>query len=372
LLSGVLLGLLVGMGCADEAAPPPEPVRGVKTITVSERPRGALRRFWGVLAARDSSELAFEVGGRVREVAVEAGDRVEPGQRLASLDPRRHELALEAALAELTSARARLADAARVRRNLSSLHERAVAAQGSVEDARNKERAAGGEVERAQVAVDLARRDLAHATLEAPFAGVIAERRLEPHQEVPAGSTVFVIQNDAALEVDLLVPEIFIGSVHVGQPVRVMLSGWDFRGVSLDGAVSQVAAIVGRANAYPVRVALGRAPESVRPGMTAEVEFRFGSAVEQEAWRVPLTALFADGAAAGEHVTERELFAFVLDAESSTVRRRAVRILNVEGGDALIGEGLAAGDVVVVAGVHQLREGQQVRRLEDGAAGAAP
>jgi RND family efflux transporter MFP subunit len=219
--------------------------------------------------------------------------------------------------------------------------------------------------------VDLARRDLAHATLQAPFAGVIAERRVEPHQEVAAGIPVLVIQNDAALEVDLLVPEIFIGSVHLGQPVRVVLSGWDFRGMSLDGKVSQVGATASRSNAYPVRAALGDAPESVRAGMTAEVEFTFGSVAEQEAWLVPLTALLAESTASDAHVTDRDLFAFVFDPESSTVRRRSVRILNVQGGDALVGEGLVTGEVVVVAGVHQLRDGQKVRLLEDGRAGAA-
>ena len=56
----------------------------------------------------DDVQLAAEVGGRVLELTVAEGDRVEPGQVIARLDTRDAEIALERARAERAQAEAQL------------------------------------------------------------------------------------------------------------------------------------------------------------------------------------------------------------------------------------------------------------------------
>ena len=53
-----------------------EQVRALKTITVSERATGQIRKFSGIVRATDSSNLRFEVSGRIETVNVDIGDRV--------------------------------------------------------------------------------------------------------------------------------------------------------------------------------------------------------------------------------------------------------------------------------------------------------
>jgi len=49
-----------------------------------------------------------------------------------------------------------------------------------------------------------------------------------------------------------------------------------------------------------------------------------------------------------------------------------VRVGNVAGNDVVVTEGLQAGDIVVTAGAHQLKEGQKVRLLSDAGAPTGP
>ena len=85
-----------------------EQVRALKTITVSELATGQIRKFSGIVRATDSSNLSFEVGGRVETVNVDIGDRVRKGQLLAVLDKEPYRLDVDAAQAELVTAEAKV------------------------------------------------------------------------------------------------------------------------------------------------------------------------------------------------------------------------------------------------------------------------
>jgi multidrug efflux pump subunit AcrA (membrane-fusion protein) len=71
---------------------------------------------------------------------------------------------------------------------------------------------------------------------------------------------------------------------------------------------------------------------------------------------VPLQALLSEGGAT---------HAWLIDPATSTVRRSQVRIANVAGNEIVIDEGLKPPDQIVTAGVHQLKDGQKIRRLSD-------
>jgi multidrug efflux pump subunit AcrA (membrane-fusion protein) len=92
--------LLTVAACREAPPPPPERIRAIKAITVSEQAAGKLRQFSGVVEAADSSSISFEVAGNVREVRVDVGDRINKGQVLAVLDKRTYNLNVKAAEAE--------------------------------------------------------------------------------------------------------------------------------------------------------------------------------------------------------------------------------------------------------------------------------
>ena len=62
----ILGTLLAGLSGCDEPEPEPEElIRAIKTIAVTERAGGTTRSFSGTVQAAKTSDLSFEVGGKL-------------------------------------------------------------------------------------------------------------------------------------------------------------------------------------------------------------------------------------------------------------------------------------------------------------------
>ena len=72
-----LLCLSIALTACKEKAEVIEVVRAIKTMTVSEQAVEQILKFSGLVAAVDSSDLSFQVGGQVESVKVDIGDQVE-------------------------------------------------------------------------------------------------------------------------------------------------------------------------------------------------------------------------------------------------------------------------------------------------------
>ena len=96
--------------------------------------------------------------------------------------------------------------------------------------------------------------------------------------------------------------------------------------------------------------------ESVKPPdalMKRIVEKRIGMGA---ALSVPAVATLADDAG--------DAYVWVLDESTMTVSRRSVRLGELSGSQVLITDGLSPGDQIAASGVHHLRDGMKVRRLD--------
>jgi RND family efflux transporter MFP subunit len=202
--------------------------------------------------------------------------------------------------------------------------------------------------------LNLARRDLEKTALEAPFDGVIANKFVDPFQEVARGEKLFEIYAEGAMEVVVSVPENVIGEVYLGLPAEIAFPSEQV--VSQKGRVSEVGTVAGDANAFPVKVALANPPESVLPGMTADVSLLLGESGGSTSYLVPVSAI-----AAGDEPGQGYIFVF--DQASSTVKKMAISAKGVQDNRVNIIEGVAPGDVIAVAGVSFLRDGQKVKLM---------
>ena len=82
-------------------APPPRPVR---TIIAENSELGQAVVLTGQILAEKEIASAFRIGGRILERNADIGDRVEPNQVLAKLDPQNELNALRSARAALSAA----------------------------------------------------------------------------------------------------------------------------------------------------------------------------------------------------------------------------------------------------------------------------
>jgi HlyD family secretion protein len=130
----------------------------------------------------------------------------------------------------------------------------------------------------AQAAVDAARvqlakaeRDLAAATLTAPFDGVVLEVKANAGEMVTAGSELISLADAAAVEVRATVTEEDLPLVQVGQPAELF---FDARpDVTVTGRVARIVPqrdATATSPVYPIYIALDDAPPGLVPGMTVD------------------------------------------------------------------------------------------------------
>lgn len=338
-------------GCGEEAPPEPEVARPVKIVEVGQG-SAARREYPGRIRAVQYSEMAFEVPGRIVEFSVKEGERVEAGQALVRLDPRDYEAKLQAATAKLEHA-------ATERERARILYEKKVKPKAEYDLA-----ARFYDVQAAEAAT--AKKALEDTVLRAPFSGVMARKLVTDFSNVPAKQPVLIVQDDSSLEIKVSVPERDLTGqaaaprdlADISQRIRprVVLSAVPDR--DFPARLTELAEVADpTTRTFEATFAFGR-PEgtNVLGGMTARVVLDVPAQGGGVGIAIPTSSVVSDSAA--------EPYVWVVDPQTMQVSRRAVELGPLSGADVRVRGGLAAGEWVVVSGVHQLREGATVRRLE--------
>lgn len=340
-----LLTALLLTACSE---PPQVETLPRPALVIQPQPASAqVQSYPGEVRARIESELAFRVGGRVSKRLVDAGDRVRQGQPLAELDPEDARLQLEAARSQVAAAQANLTLAQTERDRYRTLLERQMISSSQYDNAENSFRSAAAQLKQARAQADVAKNQTAYSVLHAPQDGVIARRALETGQVVAAGQTVLVLAGDGEREVLFSLPESSLGQISVGQPVEVEL--WSRPEQRFPGTLRELSpAADPQSRTFAARVSFDSDQPNIETGQSARVYIRNA---EQPALAVPLSAVSAE---AGQS------FVWVVEPDTRTLQRRPVQLGAYHQQQASVLNGLTPGDWVVAAGVHILREGQQV------------
>ena len=336
-----------------------EPVRPVLTQRVV--PGAGLARdvYSGELRARHETDLGFRVGGKLVSRAVDAGARVKQGQVLARLDPSDAELAARGAHAQLASAESDLTFARAERDRYADLLAKRFISQSAFEAKEAAFAAARGRADLARSQAAINTNQASYTTLVADADGVVVSVAAEPGQVVSAGQPVLRLARDGEKEVVVNAPEGRLARFRVGDDVLISL--WSDPTRPFRGRVREIAGGADPVTrTYTVRVTAVDPPAGAQLGMTANVAF--ASAGDAAAVLLPLSALAGDRA---------QPAVWIVDPASSQVRLRAVTVGEYREDGVSITQGLAAGDIVVTAGVHKLRAGQVVRMQDAPAPGVA-
>ena len=350
-----LLCIFVALTACKEKTEIIEVVRSIKTITVSEQPADKIFKFSGQVAAVDSSGLSFQVGGQVASVAVDIGDRVKKGQVLAVLDPEPYELEVDATEAELVKARENVTKTKAEYERQKRIFEQGAGAERYVEVTEYQYKAARSAVNFQIAKLDLAKRNLRKTKLPSPYDGVIAWRSVQPNEEVLTGQKILEINATGEMEVELAIPETTVDRIHIDDPATITFP--TLPGESTKGRISYIGGAAVKANAFPVKVELIDLNKKVKPGMTAEATLTVKVENRKPGYLVPIQALLPS--------PERNRgYAFVYDSKTSTVKKTPVRSHGTENIKIIVDEGLAAGDIIAVAGVSFLADGMEVKLLE--------
>jgi RND family efflux transporter MFP subunit len=346
------LAAAVLLAACSRPAPPEEPVRSVKLVTVGVGALQSSLEYSGEVRARVESRLGFRVAGKIVQRQAELGQRVKAGQVLAQLDPRDYQLAAEASRAQVASATTQRDLAAADLKRYQALKD-----QNFISGAELERREAS--LKAAQATLDQARAQLAsqgnqagYTTLVADVSGVVTGIDAEPGQVVAAGTPVVRIAQDGPRDVVFNVPEDKVGQIAAGSEVAVR--GWAGN-ASMAGHVREVAASADAATrTFQVKVSIdgGDAPAL---GSTVYVTPKALSHAGIPAIKLPTSALRQEG---------QSTAVWVYDAATSTVKSQVVQIATADGNEAVVASGLTPGMQVVATGVHVLSKGRGLSAKE--------
>lgn len=350
------LGAALVLAACSKPAPPPEPVRAVKLVTVGASAFESGYEFAGEVRPRVESRLGFRVGGKIVRRQAELGQRVKAGQVLAQLDAQDYRLAADAARAQVAAAQTNRDLAAADFKRFQALKDQNFISGAELERRDTTLKAAQAQLEQAQAQLASQGNQAGYATLVADVSGVITAVEAEPGQVVSAGAPVVRIAQDGPRDVVFSVPEDKVGAIKVGSEVAVRL--WS-AGSNVTGKVREVAASADPVTrTFPIKVALPPG-DSPALGATAYVTPSALGHGGLQVMKLPTSALRQEG---------KGTSVWVLDKATMTVRSQPVQLATADGNQAVIAAGLTPGMQVVAAGVHVLQPGQKVTVYADPAA----
>lgn len=351
-----LVTLLVGCGQAPQTLE--QNIRPIDWVEVEARELEQVRRLAGTVEPVETANLSFLVGGKVAIVDVVLGQKVTPDQMLAKLDQRAFNLNYQTAVAQLQQATATYNEAKNEYERYAELVKQGVVSQSGFDNAKAAYETAASARDVARSQLEISEKDLQDSTLLAPYSGVITQRSIEPSQQVSPGQAVFQIEGEDGFEVQISVPETLIQMISVGTNVPVHFPALPNQ--VLNGVVSEVGTRAASANAFPVTLVLSSAPDSLRAGMTAEVDVNYhGRGRSGATGDLVLIPISAVAAGAGENA-----FVFVFDQASGTVVKTPIQTEALLNNQVYVSSGIQPGDVIAIAGVSFLRDGQKVSLLD--------
>ena len=330
----------------------------------------------GYVVARRRATVSSKVTGKVVELLIEEGSRVEEGQVLARIDDSniRTQLELsraqlEASRAQLAEVRVQLAEAERQLRRSSELAQRQLVsqsaldtAQASVDGLRARLESTQRNVTVSQSAVAVQAQQLDDTVVRAPFAGVITVKNAQPGEMISPLSAggdgtrtgIGTLVDMESLEVEVDVNENFINRVQPNQAAETALNAYpDWK---IPSSVIAVIPTADRSKAtVKVRIRLDVRDPRVIPDMGARVRFLAppsanpAKAAATPSVLVPAEALVRDGDLAS-----------VFLVLGQTVERRAVELGEERDGMVEVRAGLVGGELLATSQLSALADGRRV------------
>jgi len=218
----------------------------------------------GTLKAATRTEISARIMAPITEVRVKAGNVVQAGQPLVTLDRRDAESRLNQAQASLEGARASMVQAEKDFQRDSEMYQEAVIAEKRFEQTKTALDVARANVRRAEQAVAEAKVNLSYTVINAPQDGKIVDRLAEPGDVASPGVPLLVLYDPASLRLEVPVMEDLAMTLKIGDVLQVHIdaSNRDVETV-VDEIVPQAEAA---SRSFLVKVALRRSqPRRSKP-----------------------------------------------------------------------------------------------------------
>ncbi len=277
--------LLLGCSHASQPALQPPTTAQAQVVKSTQQQLPQAIRTTGTVHAKETATISAQMPGTIRQVLVQAGDRVRAGQLLIALD----DAAMRSDLSRATAAQMAVEKQRMVAQTNAALASGTLARYRELKDQKSVSPQEFDEVQKrseasalqlqaleaqsneARAAVAGARTQLGYMQLRAPYGGIVTARMADPGTLATPGTPLLQVDRDGPLQVYTSVDESMIGSLRVGMKVPVSIAGTGAGDIA--GTVAQIVpAADPTSRSFLVKLGLP-ASKQLRAGMYATANF---------------------------------------------------------------------------------------------------
>lgn len=303
----------------------------VTTEPVRVRDLEAIVSASGKIQPKRSVNVSADTVGRVVDLAVNEGDRIQKGQFLLQIDPRSLRTRVESGGASLRAAeqtldqlrqgaetaRAQLEQARQTLARQQDLWNQQLTTRETLEKATNDVRVAesalaerqkqanaqASRIQQERASLDSARYDLSKVRIESPIDGIVTRRNIEEGEMVMIGTVnnpgtiLMTLADMSVIQAEIEVDETSVPSVAIGQPAKVTIDALPDR--AFKGHVTEIGnspiqttttGTTGtQATNFKVVVTIDEIIPEVRPGFTCTADIT--TATRSQVVSVPIPAV---------------------------------------------------------------------------------
>ncbi|WP_299312449.1 efflux RND transporter periplasmic adaptor subunit [uncultured Aquimarina sp.] len=312
----------------------------ITTITVKDTLFTHYLELQGSVETKKNIVLYPEASGTLVRVLVKEGQRVSKGQTLARIDDgglsqQVAQMEVQSELAKTTFERQKKLWEQKIGSEIQYLQ-----AKTSYESAKN--------------GVEQMKRQLAKATVSAPFSGIVDDVMAEQGSVVAPGQTALIrIVNLDEMYIETEVPESYIASITKGKETQVY---FPVLGKTIDTKIRQVGNYINPNNrSFTVEIAIPNKDGVIKPNLTAKV--KINDYTSEKAILIPQSIISEN--------SEGDQYTYVTSGKDSNNIAQAKRVIVKTGktqGDYIeILEGIKNGDALISEGARSVKDGQKVQ-----------
>jgi membrane fusion protein, multidrug efflux system len=313
--------------------------------TVELRSLTRMIQFSGSLSPVVQTTVKSRVSGDLMRVLVREGETVSQGQLLAQIDTADLQARLDAQVAALEEAKAKLSIAEKNRENNLQLLRQKFISQNAYDTTHSTYEASAAMMRSAEAQLRIARKAMEDAAVRAPFAGIVAKKMANAGEKVGIDSPLFALVDLSRMEIEAPAPASEIPSVKVGQPASFRVDGYGER--AFDGRVERINPTTEQGSrSITLYISVSNRDGALKGGMFAKGQIVLDKSTP--AVVVPATA-----------VRDESGQSYVYTLEGGKIGKRAVKVGVTEAQDGMveIKSGLESGLTVVSARVTGLKHG---------------
>ena len=304
--------------------------------------------YQGVLISRQSVFLQPQVAGQIQDINVKAGDKVNKGQLLLVIDPRKQEALLNSYKVKQSSLLVNYETAKTQFERYSDLYEKKTVSKQDLENYENAYKKAKSDYETNEAQIKEQTVTLGYHKITAPFTGTVGDIPVKVGDYVTPETRMLSVTQNETLELNVGLPADKVFDIKAGLPVQILDNQ---NNIAASSTLSFISPRVDSSTQTILTKAIMKNKNGIlKADQSVKVRVIYN---KKSGILIPISAKI--------HLVGQD-FVFVIKDENGkeTVKQIPVTLGEIQNDKYVVEKGLKSGDTIVIRGVQKLYDGAEV------------